>query len=712
MADIAAPGSVYAEMLDACRAKVPPPTAELTTGGEAAVEALRQQCKAAREAMVQQSGQDDGSGGGGGGGDEMLDATCHLAVCLGREKQAANIFGGYLRSRAKGVADRALKRLSAQRALYRLSQVRCIQACTEADAEDAHPHVTAVAAVLGTAAAQLARLRGAGLTAAAAAAGGGGGAAAAAAGGTAGGQASAAAAAAAQLHGEACAAATSALTWFEADAGLARWLERAQTAVQANMQQQQQQAAATTARPPPRSPARPPPAPPLDPKTMDFLIDELAFACQLGQRYLDFAAQEGVSCCEGGPNPSARASPPRAARSPRKGGDEEGEGGEGGLLSRVQALVGAYVQLEDAYCLLSVHKALRIAEPIEVTAGVFVSSARPPSSHDRASDFSAALARALEEAVEVSEADAALPPPPPPSAAAAAAAEYDRLVAGVLRPRGGAAAAAAAEERARDLVVMANSAHFAAHSAAAVRAAIAGRLREGAPLVVALMEQVAAAQVCVLREGAPLVVAPMEQVAAAQRAYEQLRDEHLACLLREAAYPPLAEVLRRGACARACYDIDADGYEAAVAAGAPAAAALATAADEGPLGAACRAGLDSGVFALLAQAAAARLCADVEAAVLGGGGGGGVTEWGALLLQREVRVLQQRLGALVEGGTLTAQFSRLQQVVQLLTLERPADAPLLHKVGATLPTDVARAVLRLRQDFDPAAIELALGKLA
>lgn len=50
-----------------------------------------------------------------------------------------------------------------------------------------------------------------------------------------------------------------------------------------------------------------------------------------------------------------------------------------------------------------------------------------------------------------------------------------------------------------------------------------------------------------------------------QHAYEQLRDEHLACLLQEAAYPPLAEVLRRGGCGHACYAIDADTYEAFVA---------------------------------------------------------------------------------------------------------------------------------------------------
>lgn len=37
-----------------------------------------------------------------------------------------------------------------------------------------------------------------------------------------------------------------------------------------------------------------------------------------------------------------------------------------GLAEQVQVIAGAYVQLEDAYCLRSVEEAMRIAEPIEV----------------------------------------------------------------------------------------------------------------------------------------------------------------------------------------------------------------------------------------------------------------------------------------------------------------------------------------------------------
>jgi hypothetical protein len=111
----------------------------------------------------------------------------------------------------------------------------------------------------------------------------------------------------------------------------------------------------------------------------------------------------------------------------------------------------------------------------------------------------------------------------------------------------------------------------------------------------------------------------------------------------------------------------------------PAAAALAAAAEQGPFGTTCHTGLDSEAFACLAQALATQLCSDIEAALLQqpqpqqqqqqqrsptvanrrglapGGTAGGFSEWGALLLQREVRVLQQRLGAMVEGATLTAQ---------------------------------------------------------
>jgi hypothetical protein len=115
----------------------------------------------------------------------------------------------------------------------------------------------------------------------------------------------------------------------------------------------------------------------------------------------------------------------------------------------------------------------------------------------------------------------------------------------------------------------------------------------------------------------------------------------------------------------------------------PAAAALAAAAEQGPFGTTCQTGLDSEAFACLAQALATQLCSDIEGALLQQhqpqqqqqqqlqqrsppvanrrglpSAVGGFTEWGALLLQREVRVLQQRLGAMVEGATLTAQVRR------------------------------------------------------
>jgi hypothetical protein len=125
----------------------------------------------------------------------------------------------------------------------------------------------------------------------------------------------------------------------------------------------------------------------------------------------------------------------------------------------------------------------------------------------------------------------------------------------------------------------------------------------------------------------------------------------------------------------------------------PAAAALAAAAEQGPFGTTCHTGLDSEAFACLAQALATQLCSDIEAALLQqpqlqqqpqqqqqqrsptvanrrgfppGGTVGGFSEWGALLLQREIRVLQQRLGAMVEGATLTAQVSVCVTSLQLL----------------------------------------------
>jgi len=61
------------------------------------------------------------------------------------------------------------------------------------------------------------------------------------------------------------------------------------------------------------------------------------------------------------------------------------------------------------------------------------------------------------------------------------------------------------------------------------------------------------------------------------------------------------------------------------------------------------------------------------------------SEWGALKIRQQVRVLQEQLVELIDGkGTLLPQFARLDQMVTLLNLDSPADVQYLMMTGPEL----------------------------
>lgn len=206
----------------------------------------------------------------------------------------------------------------------------------------------------------------------------------------------------------------------------------------------------------------------------------------------------------------------------------------------------------------------------------------------------------------------------------------------------------------------------------------------------------------------PLVSLMLEEVARILRAYRELRDSRLNDVL-DALSPPVSIALA-AAFASSSYALGPAQYElrsadlpgarrvlqaatramigddgqirqsaaAAAAAGAggnEGGAAAAAAADGGG----CRAALLQEPFEELVRRLAGRVAAAVEKAARskgresgaavgagaggGGGGGGGFTEWGALLLRKEVRTLQQGLAVLMETDSLNAEFDELNELV-------------------------------------------------
>lgn len=103
-------------------------------------------------------------------------------------------------------------------------------------------------------------------------------------------------------------------------------------------------------------------------------------------------------------------------------------------------------------------------------------------------------------------------------------------------------------------------------------------------------------------------------------------------------------------------------------------------------------------------------------------------EWGAMLLSKQVRALQNVFCSLILGtgvssskddakpvsastvntSTILKQFDRVNQAVSLLQLEKPSDwLSFAYKVGDTddnLTTEEIKAIMSLRLDFSQEAI--------
>lgn len=221
----------------------------------------------------------------------------------------------------------------------------------------------------------------------------------------------------------------------------------------------------------------------------------------------------------------------------------------------------------------------------------------------------------------------------------------------------------------------------------------------------------------------PLVSLMLEEVARILRAYRELRDSRLSDVL-DALSPQVSSALaaafgsssyalgpaqyelrsadlpgaRRVLQAATCAMVGSDGRGGEGAAAAAAAVGAngdkgGTAADGGGGGGGCRAALLQEPFEELVRRLAGRIAAGVEVAARskgeggaagagggagrgGGGGGGGFTEWGALLLRKEVRTLQQGLAALMETDSLNTEFDELNELVSAGALRRGANTGL------------------------------------
>ncbi|CAM9503110.1 unnamed protein product [Scytosiphon promiscuus] len=489
-----------------------------------------------------------------------------------------------------------------------------------------------------------------------------------------------------------------------------------------------------------------------DARGMDFVIDEMALACQYCQRYLDFVADD-LGLTE----------------------DQSSE-----FYAQVRLIEGAYVQLEDAYCVRSVEEAMRIAEPIEVQDGTYVSS--------MVEDASFLVHKSLRRSVSTRSEQAIMavcnrvteildPHAPEPSFYGGLATEADHRV-----PVGGSDGGDGEEDRDRQ------PDDFSTAFAKCVPRTISdeeGRPRSPTPVgrysgaaqgggcvgkagamvginsVHVALSSVSAIQDALnrfLEASNPLVSLMLDEVARILRAYRELRDSRLNDVL-EALSPPVSaalassfgsssyalgpaqyelrsgdlsgarRVLHAATYALTGSDVGGEGGGVGAAAGTAPGGATAGADGEGAAYGGCRAALLQEPFEELVRRSVGRVASAVEMAARskGTGGGGGFTEWGALLLRKEVRTLQQGLAALMETDSLNTQFDDLNELVRLLNFERPADAldyrppPAPRRPGDKAGVGASgnggssagggggservKEVLRLRTDFQTEAID-------
>ncbi|CAM9406742.1 unnamed protein product [Chrysoparadoxa australica] len=468
------------------------------------------------------------------------------------------------------------------------------------------------------------------------------------------------------LHEDCSAAALDILQWFHHDSNLVKWQEAAATTVQS---------------PPPSSsgsnPSQREEKAAIDVQGMDFVIDELAFLCQFTQRYSDFCVEDvGL------------------------GSSEE-------LTSFMQQLVGVYVQLEDAYCLTSVGEAMRIAEPIEVADGVKVSS--------MVEDASFLIQKSLERSISTCSEHAIMamcnriteilePGAPLPSfyGGLQLVVDVDDKPDSASRP-----------EEAKDFSSAANALAAALEEAAdANEGELAGPgleemlvLINSAAVAVGSVQSVEKQLIHHLETDSPLVQTMLEQTHQVVEAYEELRNHHIEVLL-DRYYPPIQRELLAGyRAAPGGYILSPESYER-LSHEMPAISGACKAIEDWQLGSRCKSGMVSVAFEVMVQKLAERLAKDTEQLVRELSGG--FNEWGAMVLQAEVRALQRRLGALLDGGTLMKQFASLNKMVLVLNLERPEDVRHYETCNdGSISKEEIEAIMSLRTDFDAAAIKAA-----
>ncbi|CBN77966.1 conserved unknown protein [Ectocarpus siliculosus] len=480
----------------------------------------------------------------------------------------------------------------------------------------------------------------------------------------------------------------------------------------------------------------------------------MALACQYCHRYLDFVADDL--------------------------GLPEDQSSE--FYAQVRLIEGAYVQLEDAYCLRSVEEAMRIAEPIEVQDGTYVSS--------MVEDASFLVHKSLRRSVSTRSEQAIMavcnrvteildPHAPEPSFFGGLATEADHRV-----PVGGGEGGGGDGEKGGDQqpddfsTALAKALEEAADEHSGPRGEGSGDGRaagsgageefgevEGAMVginsVHVALSSVSAIQDALnrfLEASNPLVGLMLDEVARILRSYKDLRDSRLNDVL-EALSPPVSSALANAfgsssyALGPAQYELrsgDLPGARRVLHAATRAMTGSDNSGESGGGGGGagadadggCRAALLQEPFEELVRRLASRVAAGVEMAARAkghgggggggaGGGGGGFTEWGALLLRKEVRTLQQGLAALMETDSLNMEFGDLNELVRLLNFERPADAldyrppPAPRRprddgsagvngggggrIGdgenASVSSERVKEVLRLRADFQREAID-------
>ena len=117
---------------------------------------------------------------------------------------------------------------------------------------------------------------------------------------------------------------------------------------------------------------------------------------------------------------------------------------------------------------------------------------------------------------------------------------------------------------------------------------------------------------------------------------------------------------------------------------------------------ACVGSMTDGAYRLLLE----RLAAAVAASVLRSLAArpASVSEWGALLLQRDVRALQKALAGTLGVACTWAAFADVSRAVAILNLEAPHGLGGLGDFG-TLGAETVRALLRARVEWDSGAVE-------